>query len=72
MTLRSLHEQGAIKLLHQRGLVSAEVLLYFNYYDDYLLFRNSGKTYRESILLCSLKFNVSTSTIERAISKLRD
>lgn len=71
MTLKTLHEQGAIRLLHQRGLLSSEVLLYFNYYDDYVLFRQQ-KTYRESILLVALKYSISETTVERAIRKLRD
>lgn len=72
MTLRSLHQQGVIKMLHTRGLISAEIMLYFDYYDDYLLLRTKGKSYRDSILDTSLKHNVSYSTIERAISKLKE
>ncbi len=70
-TIDEVYKSGAVKLLFDRGLISAELMLYFKYYEDFVLFRNEGKTYREAILCVSVKYNKSESTIERAVRKLR-
>lgn len=70
MTLDELYKQGAIKLLHDRGLLDSGVLRYFKYHEAYTKHRNDGKRYTDAIILTSIQYNVSEKTIKRAVRAL--
>lgn len=67
MTIQELYETGHIKLLFNRGLLSADVLGYFDYVDHYSALKASGMGYRKSIEATALRFRVSDSTVKRAV-----
>lgn len=71
MTLKELNDNGTIKFLFDKGFISGEHKLYFSYYEQFETFRNNGKTYRESILLTAIVFQLSESTIKRAVRLIR-
>lgn len=70
MTLDELYKQGAIDLLHNRGLLDSGVLRYFKYHEAYTKYRNDGKRYVDAIILASIQYNVSESTVKRAVKAL--
>jgi hypothetical protein len=67
MSVLELNNQGVIIYLFKNGLVSSSMVSYINYYERFLVYRNMGKTYRESIRLLSEENNVSETTIKKAV-----
>lgn len=71
-TPKSLYNDGSLLMLVKKGLLSSTVLSYFDYYNEHLNHRSSGKTYRLSVSLIAKKYGVSTTTVKLGISKVRD
>lgn len=67
MKVLELYENGVIEFLHNKGLLSASTLSYIRYYMKYLDYRGAGKGYRQSVRLLSNEFQVSETTIKKAI-----
>lgn len=66
-----IYKEGSIDVLFNRGIITGDVLLYFKYFAFYEQERNNGKTYREAVLLTSIYFEVSESTVKRAVRCIR-
>lgn len=71
MTLNELYSDGTIKLLHKKGLISGNIVLYFQYVETFNEFRKKY-SYRVAVLETSIIYNVSDKTIERAVRTLKD
>jgi hypothetical protein len=67
MKVLDLYESGVIDYLYNKGLLSASTLSYIKYYIRYLECRSTGKGYRESVRILSKEFQVSETTIKKAI-----
>jgi hypothetical protein len=67
MSVLELNNKGVISYLFKNGLMSSSMVSYINYYERFLVYRNMGKTYRESIRLLSEENNVSETTIKKAV-----
>lgn len=66
-TLKDLYNNGVIKMLCQKGLVSITSLSYLNYYNTFSEYRAGGKTFRDSVSLTSVDYKVHEDTIKRAV-----
>lgn len=71
MSVKELYENGTIKFLYNKGVVSIDVLCYFQYMDHYNTCRAMGEGYNMAINSTSDRFNVSQSTIKRAVRLLK-
>jgi hypothetical protein len=67
MTVTELHQKGVINYLFNNGIVSHSILLYIAYSDKFVSYRQMGKTYREAVELISQEFNVSETTVKKAV-----
>ena len=66
-TLIQLHQEGVINYLVRTGVVSATVLAYLQYHDEFERLRNGGHTYREAVRQLSEEHRVSATTIKKGI-----
>jgi hypothetical protein len=71
MTLIELYNNGTIKQLCSKGIVSVNTLAYFDYYFAFQSHRKAS-SYREAVMLTSLQFKVSESTVERAVRTIQE
>jgi hypothetical protein len=71
MKVLELYHTGVIDYLYNKGLLSASTLSYIEYYIKYLEYRGEGKGYRESVRLLSKEFEVSETTIKKAIKIMK-
>lgn len=67
MSVVELYKDGTIPFLFQKGLISSSVPIYIEYYMKFSMYRKAGKNYRQSVLLLSKEFKVSSTTIKKAI-----
>lgn len=70
MSLQFAYEQGLIKLMYNKGLISGTTFLYFEYNTRYFQLRDEGHNYSEALALTAMEFGVSVSTIKRAVVKV--
>jgi len=71
MDVQELYDNGTIKYLYNKGLISIDVLCYFEYVDYYQQRRYEGLNYTNAVLETSEKFSVSVSTVKRAVRTLK-
>ena len=71
MSLIELYNDGTIKALCDKGLISVTTVAYFDYYKAFMVHRRIS-SYREAIMMTSIEFKVSERTIERAVSMLKE
>lgn len=71
MTLNELYSDGTIKLLHKKGLISGNIVLYFQYVETFNEFRKKY-SYRIAVTETAIVYNVSDRTIDRAVQALKD
>ena len=72
MTVVELYENGVINYLLKNGMLSPSVSSYIEYFIKFSSYRQSGKTYRESVALLSEEYRVSTTTIKKGIRLVKD
>jgi len=70
MILLQLYKDGSVELLFRRGLLSAEIFIYFKIALYYQEQRNLGYGYNAAIERAAISFDTSTSTVKRAIRKV--
>lgn len=71
MTVQSLYDEGVIKFLYKKRLISIDILCYFDYVKYYNQRRDEGVNYTNAVLDTSIKFGISTSTVKRAIKTIK-
>lgn len=71
MTLNELYADGTIRLLHRKGLISGNLVMYFQYVETFNEFRKKY-SYKASVAETSIVYNVSDRTIERAVRALKE
>jgi hypothetical protein len=71
MSLIELYDNGTIKTLCEKGLISCTMISYFDYYKAFKAHRKTC-SYREAVMMASVECRVSESTIERAVRKLEE
>jgi len=72
MSVIELYENGTIGYLFKKGLVSYAVPTYVEYFIKFSSYRKTGATYREAVSLLSQEYNVSGTTIKKAIKTIKD
>lgn len=70
MTLNELYSDGTIKLLHKKGLISGNIVLYFQYVETFNEFRKKY-SYRSAVAETAIEYRISETTVENAIRKLK-
>jgi hypothetical protein len=71
MNIQELYDNGTIKFLYNRGMISIDVLCYFEYVQYYRERRSAGSNYTNAILDTAEKYQISTSTVKRALRTLK-
>ncbi len=72
MSVIELYENGTIGYLFKKGLVSYAVPTYVEYFLKFSSYRKTGATYREAVNLLSQEYNVSGTTIKKAIKTIKE
>ncbi len=72
MNILELYESGVIDYLHKKGLLSSSTITYIEYYQRFLDERKKGSGYRETVRKLSREFNVSETTIKKAIRVIKN
>jgi len=72
MSVVELYENGVISYLFQKGLVSPSVPIYIEYFIKFSTYRNSGRTYRDTIDILSKEYHVSGTTIKKGIRTIKN
>jgi hypothetical protein len=71
MSVQELYDNGSIKFLYNKGMISIDILCYFDYYNYYQDLRSKGYNYTNAIHCTVDKFGCSISTVKRAIRTLK-
>jgi len=69
-SIDSLHSDGTLKWLFDRGFLGPKFMLYVEYRKSFMRFRVS-MSYRESCERAAIEHSVSVETVKRAIKVLK-